>query len=70
MTGWDAFNKYVGIQGILGLLLVGGYIYSTVAGLTLPEQYYNLTFGVVGYYFAKNGVGIIDALKGNTRAVK
>lgn len=70
MTGWDAFNKYCGIQGILGLLLVGGYVGATLTGVTLPETYYNLTFGVVGYYFAKNGVGIIDALKAPARKVR
>ena len=64
MGFWEGFAKYVGIQGILSLVLVGGYVAGIFTGVPLPEQYDNLMNLVVGFYLAKNGVGIIDALRG------
>lgn len=64
MTGWDAFNKYVGVQGVLALLLVGGYIVATFTGAALPNGYGELMTFVTGFYFAKNGTGIIASLRG------
>ena len=61
---WEDFNKYVGVQGLMGLGLVGGFIYASLAGLTLAENYTSLMTLVIGYYFAKNGVGILAALRG------
>jgi hypothetical protein len=61
---WEEFNKFVGVQGIMGLGLVGGFIYASIAQVTLPENYTNIMTLVVGYYFAKNGVGIVAAIRG------
>lgn len=58
---WDKFGKYVGIQGILGFLLVTGYIFMSINGRIPTPAYENLMFGVVGFYFAKNGVSLIQA---------
>lgn len=64
---WEGFAKYIGIQGIMALGLVGGFIYTSIAQLPLPDLYTNVMTLVVGYYFAKNGVGIIAALSGAKR---
>ena len=61
---WEGFAKYLGVQGIMALALVGGFIYATIAQLPLPDLYTNVMTLVVGYYFAKNGVGIIAAITG------
>jgi hypothetical protein len=44
--------------------LVGGFIYASIAQVTLPENYTHIMTLVVGYYFAKNGVGIVAAIRG------
>lgn len=55
MGFWDGFGKYLGVQGVLAFLLVGGYIYMAIA-LVTPPQSYDLAMGAVcGFYFAKNG---------------
>ena len=61
---WEDFNKYVGVQGIMGLGLVGGFIYASITLITLPENYTSIMTLVIGYYFAKNGVGILAAFRG------
>ncbi len=62
MSGWDAFNKYVGVQGILAILLVGGYVGSFYVHVQLTDAYSQIMTLVLGYYFAKNGVGAIEQL--------
>ena len=62
-TFWDGFAKYLGVQGLMGLALVGGFIYASLAQIQLPDLYTNVMTLVVGFYFAKNGVGILSALK-------
>lgn len=60
--GWDKFNKYIGVQGIIALALVGGFIFASVSHDPLPDLYTQLMTLVLGYYFAKNGVGILEKL--------
>jgi len=67
---WENFNKYMGVQGIMGLALVGGFIYASLAEVILPELYANMMTLVVGFYFAKNGVGILAAVSGFTKPKK
>lgn len=65
MSGWEGFNKYVGIQGILALGLGTGFIVAPFLEVTLPQGYNELLSLVVGFYFAKNGVGIVGAIRRN-----
>lgn len=58
------FGKYVGVQGLMGLGLVGGYIFMATSGATIPEDYKSLMTLVLGFYFAKNGVSVLEKLKG------
>ena len=62
MSGWDAFNKYIGVQGVIGFILVGGYVYAAVTQTPLPDAYGQIMTLVLGYYFAKNGVGAIEQI--------
>ena len=41
-SSWEGFNKYMGVQGILGLMLVTGFIFASVRGIVLPELYNNM----------------------------
>ncbi len=63
MSGWSAFNKYCGVQGIMALLLVGGFVYASMVGIKLTDFYGQLMTLIIGFYFAKNGVGILETLK-------
>jgi hypothetical protein len=58
MTGWDAFAKYVGIQGLLALIFTLAIIYLLIAQLPVPGEVYGLVGVAWGFYFAKNGVSI------------
>jgi len=64
MSFWDGFGKYCGIQGLLALIMVIGYLVTIFIGIELPESYPNLMSFVIGFYFAKNGVNIVSAIKG------
>ena len=63
MGFWEGFAKYVGIQGILALALGAGFIAAPFTGTELPQGYTELTSLVVGFYFAKNGVGIVSSIR-------
>jgi len=63
MNRWEGFNKYVGVQGIMALALVGAIIYMSVAQLPIPDVLIGLAGASSGFYFAKNGPGIISAAK-------
>jgi len=65
MSFWEGFNKFIGIQGVIGLILLVGYVAAPYTTTVLPEGYTELMSLVFGFYFAKNGVGIIGALKGS-----
>ncbi|MDD3427583.1 MAG: hypothetical protein PHR42_01435 [Caldisericia bacterium] len=60
MSGWDAFAKYVGVQGILALVSTGAMIYMNIANIIVPEPVYSLVGLAWGFYFAKNGYAIAN----------
>lgn len=62
MSNWEAFNKYIGVQGILAVVLLCGFVAAIFARITLPDLYDNLMTFVIGFYFAKNGVGVLTQL--------
>ena len=65
MNFWEGFNKYIGIQGLIALIMLVAYAAAPYSQVTLPEGFTELMSLVFGFYFAKNGVGIISALKGS-----
>lgn len=62
-TAWQSFSKFVGVQGILAVILVTGYVIATLLSIPVTSEYLMITTGVISYYFAKNGVGILDILR-------
>jgi hypothetical protein len=66
MTSMEAFGKYVGIQGVLAFFMMCGYIAAALLKIDLPKEYPSFMTFVFGFYFAKNGVGIIAALRGKS----
>ena len=59
----EAFGKYIGIQGVLAFLLVGGFVAAPFAGVVLPEPYTEITTFVIGFVFAKNGAAVISRIR-------
>ena len=64
MTGWEGFNKYCGVQGILALMVTIAIIAFIAIAIIVPDQMWTLLGLSWGFYFAKNGVGIVAAIKG------
>lgn len=65
MSFWEGFNKFIGIQGVIALILLCGYVAAPYTSTLLPEGYTELMSLVFGFYFAKNGVSVIQAIKGS-----
>ena len=65
MSFWEGFNKFIGIQGVIALILLLGYVAAPYTNTALPEGYTELMSLVFGFYFAKNGVSVIQAIKGS-----
>ncbi len=63
MSFWEGFNRFVGIQGLIALIMLLAYVASPFVEVLLPEGFTELMSLVFGFYFAKNGVGIISAIK-------
>jgi len=62
-TVGDWFGRYVGVQGIVFLLLTAGYIAAPFMEVTLPDGYTELVTLVTGFYFAKNGTKIVRSIR-------
>lgn len=60
----EKFIKYIGVQGILAIVLLLAIVGLLFARIEVPQFLYNAFTLVLGYYFAKNGVGIISAWRG------
>jgi hypothetical protein len=60
MTGWDYFAKYVGIQGILALLITSAMVVAWFVDVTIPEQAWTFAGLAWGFYFAVNGKAIVS----------
>lgn len=63
-NGWDRFHKYVGIQGVIALIMVLVYIAVIFAKVELPEGYTELMTFIFGTYFTKNGGNVAQAVRG------
>ncbi len=64
MNFGDFFAKFIGVQGVLAFLLIAAYVFAALSGIVLPEGFTEIMTLVCGFYFAKNGVGIVSAVRG------
>jgi len=63
MNGWEKFHKYVGVQGILALIVTSAIIGWTSFEIVVPKEVWTLLGLAWGFYFAKNGSNIMAAAK-------
>ncbi len=65
MGFWEGFGQYVGIGGVISIILTGIYGYGVISGVTLPDGYTELMSAIVGFFIAKNGTNIAARVMGN-----
>lgn len=63
MNFWESFTKYVGVPGLVTIILVGGYVYMAIAQVPVPEAYNALMTTVAGFTFGKNGTNYLAKLR-------
>jgi hypothetical protein len=63
MSTGEFFGKFVGIQGIAFILLIGGYIYMATQGIVAPEGYDIILSAAGGFFFAKNGGNVVSSVR-------
>jgi len=61
MTFWEGFAKYVGISGVIAVMLVGGYLAAIFLQVPLPTGFEQIMLLIIGYYFGKNGRNVAMA---------
>lgn len=59
---FEKFSKFVGVQGILALALVGGVLALALAGREVPGVLANLAYAAAGFYFGSKGGSLASAL--------
>ncbi len=62
-NGWVRFHKYVGVQGVMALLLTLTLIYMLVTQIPTPDVLVGLLGTSWGFYFAKNGTNVVSAVR-------
>ena len=60
----DLIKSSAVTQGILSVLVVGGYIYMIVAGLPVPPAYEAIAALVVGFFFGGKAQSAIQSSRG------
>ena len=61
MTGWDGFAKYIGVQGILAIILTIALVTILIMGIPVTTELLALVTLTYGFYFAKNGYQIVKS---------
>ena len=61
MEWFEAFDKYIGVQGVLALLLSVAAVVFVSRGQVIPDEVWTLLCLAWGFYFAKNGSKIVSS---------
>lgn len=48
---WQNFEKYIGVEGVIALILVGAVCWLAVAGMKIPAVMANLAYAAAAFYF-------------------
>lgn len=60
---WDDFNTFVGVQGILALIVTLATVIMVVMGKPVPGEMWGVLGVGWGFYFGKNGKMIVSNQK-------
>jgi len=61
MVFWEGFAKYVGVSGVIAVMLVFGYLAAIFLQVPLPAGFEQVMLLIIGYYFGKNGRNVAMA---------
>ena len=62
MDGWEKFGKYVGVEGVLSIILTGAVTAALFLQFAVPGEIYGLLGIAWGAYFRKNGVNAANSI--------
>lgn len=63
MNGWEKFHRYVGVQGVMAIVLTMTMIYMLVSQIPIPDVLIGLMGTTWGFYFAKNGMNVANGVR-------
>jgi len=63
MKAGEMFFQYVGVRGILSLILVGVYAYLNAIQAPVADPFENVMLIVLGSYMTQNGQKLLAAYK-------
>lgn len=63
MNFCEGFKQYVGIPGVLAVIVGVGYVYAMIAGIELPAEYVTVLNMLIGVFVGKNGNNAATAVK-------
>ena len=58
MNETGGFYRYVGVQGVIAILMIVNLLVAPYFSVVVPDWYENLMFVVLGFYFSKNGTDL------------
>lgn len=60
----ENFARYVGVQGVLALLITISMIIMIFMTIEVPKEFWTLLGASWGFYFAKNGGNVVNRVRG------
>jgi len=60
----ENFARYVGVQGVLALLITISMIIMIFMTIAVPKEFWTLLGLSWGFYFAKNGGNVVNRARG------
>ena len=60
----ESFAKYIGVQGVLALLITISMIIMIFMMIEVPKEFWALLGLSWGFYFAKNGGIVVNRVRG------
>jgi len=63
MSFWEGFSKYIGIQGVIAILLIGAYVAAIFLDVVLPDGFEGIILFVLGFFFGTNGKAYVQKAK-------
>ena len=66
----EGFARYVGVQGVLAVLITIAMIVMIFLLIPVPKEFWTLLGVSWGFYFAKNGGNVVNRIQGKDVSMK